>query len=269
MHVYEMTQRTDRFGQRWVICPICVEEFHPDDLSPPPEGFKAEFWDVCKGCFPVFSDVVCWDEETGFAYWTHEPDDVGKWGVPCCRRCDQGLNWCVEGSFDYWGEWDECGQWAEWCGRPAEGPACMPVCNRCKKEIERSPALQKKYNVVVFEPYDGLTTDRFCSEGGGHDDEEWQWGGWTEPPAPADLEPSQIEHLIAELTAIRADLKNCARDTEGLMYENGSGGHHLRDFVARADTNGPPEDADARIWAARSRVGHLLDLLEPSTQKGT
>lgn len=183
MHVYPLTQRTDRFGQRWVICPVCVEEFHPDDLHPAPEGADSRFWDVCKGCFPSLDDIVCWDEETGFGYWSHEPDDDGsRWGGPGCGRCGQPLNWCAEGSYDYWGEWDDCGKNAEFCGRPAEGPACMPVCGECKEQIEQSPALMKKYGIVVFEPYDGLTTDRFCSEDFRHDDEEWQWGGWQEPP---------------------------------------------------------------------------------------
>jgi hypothetical protein len=83
------------------------------------------------------------------------------------------------------------------------------------------------------------------------------------PGAPGDLLP----YLIAELKAVRADLKNCARDTVGLMYEHGPDGLRLRDFVAGADTNGPPEDADARIWAARGRLGDLLDLLEPIVQE--
>jgi len=78
------------------------------------------------------------------------------------------------------------------------------------------------------------------------------------PGVPSDL----LSHLVAELKAVRADLKNCARDTEGLMYEHGPDGLRLRDSVAGADTNGPPEHADARIWAARGRLGDLLDLLE-------
>lgn len=83
------------------------------------------------------------------------------------------------------------------------------------------------------------------------------------PGIPTDL----LSHLIDELKAVRADLKNCARDTEGLMYADGPSGHYLREFVAKADTNGPPEDADARIWAARGRLGDLLDLLESELPK--
>lgn len=75
------------------------------------------------------------------------------------------------------------------------------------------------------------------------------------------------EQVVAELKAIRADLKNCARDTTGLMYESGPDGPRLRAFVAEADTNGPPEECDDRIWAARGRVTALLDLLDPTDRK--
>lgn len=254
-----LTRGVDDDGNPWAICQVCTERTTEKNLALDPTDGKR--WDVCKDCYPKTVNLVCWDDETGIGHPTHDLN-----GDLDCRRCTHKANWCCVGDWVHSGEygdaeWDECMQPAEFCARPAEGPGCMPVCGVCKQHIEHDPALKKKYGVVVFEPYDGRTGERFCSETCSHDD-EW-WDGWTlEPPVPTELEPSFTERLIDELEAIRADLKNCARDTEGLMYERGPDGLHLRDFIAVADTNGPPEDADARIWAARGRLGNLLDLLE-------
>jgi hypothetical protein len=90
-----------------------------------------------------------------------------------------------------------------------------------------------------------------------------------EPETPADAPDTtpSTAYVIAELKAIRADLKSCARDTEGLMYERGPDGLQQREFLAAADTNGPPDRCDERIWAARGRVTALLDLLDPTHPK--
>jgi len=87
-----------------------------------------------------------------------------------------------------------------------------------------------------------------------------------EAPDAVEGVPS-LKHVVAELKAIRADLKNCARDTTGLMYESGPDGLRLREYVAGADTNGPPEECDDRIWAARGRVTDLLDLFDPTDKE--
>lgn len=96
-----------------------------------------------------------------------------------------------------------------------------------------------------------------------------------EHPAPEAEKPSVdlgeypfTAYVIAELKAIRADLKNCARDTTGLMYESGPDGLRQREYIAEADTNGPPDRCDDRIWAARGRVAELLDLLDPTEPAG-
>lgn len=77
-----------------------------------------------------------------------------------------------------------------------------------------------------------------------------------------------LEHVVTELTAIRADLKNCFQDTMGLMYERGPNGLRLREYVTEADTNGPSDQCDDRIQAARGRVTELLDLLDPLEPTG-
>lgn len=72
-----------------------------------------------------------------------------------------------------------------------------------------------------------------------------------------------LAHVAAELAGISADLKNCARDTTGLMYERGPDGElRLRAYVATADTNSPPEECETMVWAVRGRVQALQDLLE-------
>lgn len=75
-------------------------------------------------------------------------------------------------------------------------------------------------------------------------------------------------HVVAELKAIRADLKNCLQDTIGLMYQRGPDGLRLREYVTEADTNGPSDQCDDRIQAARGRVTELLDLLDPLEPTG-
>lgn len=77
------------------------------------------------------------------------------------------------------------------------------------------------------------------------------------------LDNDLLTYFESELKGISAALKDCARDTTGLMYEQGPDGSlRLRDFVVHADTNNPPADCDTAIWAVRGRIQSLQDVLE-------
>lgn len=137
-------------------------------------------------------DPPCWPSGSKTGYCQHHYGDYGHE----CQRCGYHCNPCMVGwweeSIDYGTYWSTCDMVASWCGRYAEGDGCLPVCDEDKQRFEQDPQMmQREYEniggLVVFEPYDPLTSERVCWESFRHDDEDWDH--WLdEPPVPVELE---------------------------------------------------------------------------------